>query len=280
MISSETAALNIIGAQFVREIQPGEIVIVDEKHGLRSERVELEGARPALCIFEFIYFARPDTVMAGRTLHVVRQEMGKHLALEAPVEADLVIPVPDTGMPAAIGYADASGIPYGEGLIKNRYVHRTFIQPDDAAAPGGHPHEAQPAAPRSSAASASSSSTTPSSAATPPASSWTCCSAPAPKRCTCASARRPSSSPATTASTWPRGPSSSPRTRASTRSRAKVGATSLHYLTLDGLQASTGLPRDQFCRACFDGEYPIAVPEEYAMCKMRFEKDAATLCDP
>ena len=103
VISSETAGLDIIGADFVREIQPGEIVIADEEHGLRSELVELEGSRPALCIFEFIYFARPDSIMAGRTLHLVRQEMGKHLAMEAPVDADLVIPVPDTGMPAAIG---------------------------------------------------------------------------------------------------------------------------------------------------------------------------------
>ena len=131
VFSSETSGLDIIGADFVREIQPGEIVIADSEHGLRSERVELEGARPALCIFEFIYFARPDSVMSGKTLHVVRQNMGRHLSMEAPVEADLVVPVPDTGMPAAIGYAAASGIPYTEGLIKNRYVHRTFIQPDD-----------------------------------------------------------------------------------------------------------------------------------------------------
>ncbi|MGE5228854.1 MAG: amidophosphoribosyltransferase, partial [Deltaproteobacteria bacterium] len=131
VFSSETSGLDIIGADFVREIQPGEIVIADSEHGLRSERVELEGARPALCIFEFIYFARPDSVMNGKTLHVVRQNMGRHLSMEAPVEADLVVPVPDTGMPAAIGYAAASGIPYTEGLIKNRYVHRTFIQPDD-----------------------------------------------------------------------------------------------------------------------------------------------------
>ena len=171
VISSETAGLDIIGAEFVREIEPGEIVIVDQRHGLRSERVELEGARPALCIFEFIYFARPDSVMAGRTLHVARQEMGRHLAMEAPVEADLVIPVPDTGMPAAIGYANASGIPYGEGLIKNRYVHRTFIQPDQELRQRRHPHEAQPAERRSSAASAWWWSTTRSCAATPPA-SW------------------------------------------------------------------------------------------------------------
>ena len=103
VFSSETSGLDIIGAEFVREIQPGEIVIADKEHGLRSERVELEGSRPALCIFEFIYFARPDSVMSGKTLHMVRQEMGKHLARQAPVEADLVIPVPDTGMPAAIG---------------------------------------------------------------------------------------------------------------------------------------------------------------------------------
>ncbi len=131
VFSSETSGLDIIGADFVREIQPGEIVIADKEHGLRSERVELEGSRPALCIFEFIYFARPDSVMNGKTLHVVRQNMGRQLSMEAPVEADLVVPVPDTGMPAAIGYAAASGIPYTEGLIKNRYVHRTFIQPDD-----------------------------------------------------------------------------------------------------------------------------------------------------
>ena len=251
-----------------------------QEHGLRSERVELEGARPALCIFEFIYFARPDSVMNGQTLHVVRQEMGRHLALEAPVEADLVIPVPDTGMPAAIGYAAASGIPYVEGLIKNRYVHRTFIQPDDhlrqvgirmklnpltlgdqGQAPGGRrrlDRARQHHAPARGDA----------------------VRAPGPRRCTCASARRRSSGPASTASTWRPATSSSPPTDAWTRS-APVGATSLHYLTLEGLQDSTGLPRSQFCRACFDGDYPIAVPEEYAMCKMRFEKDAAAAaCDP
>jgi amidophosphoribosyltransferase len=272
VISSETAGLDIIGAQFVREIEPGEIVIADEAHGLRSERVELEGARPALCVFEFIYFARPDSVMAGRTLHAVRQEMGRHLALEAPVEADLVIPVPDTGMPAAIGYANAAGIPYAEGLIKNRYVHRTFIQPDQELRQVGirmklNPLNAVIAGKRLVVVDDSivRGNTT---------------SKLVDMLFSAGAAEvhlRISSPPIK----WPCFYGIDMATRdeliAATMSvddiRAKVGATSLHYLTLDGLQASTGLPRTRFCRACFDGDYPIPVPEEYAMCKMRFEKD-------
>ena len=131
MIASETCAFDIIGADFVREVEPGEIVYVDDANGPAQQRVELPGARPAMCIFEFIYFARPDSQLYGRTLADCRFEMGQHLAREAPVEADFVIPVPDTGISAAIGYARESGIPYTEGLIKNRYVYRTFIQPDD-----------------------------------------------------------------------------------------------------------------------------------------------------
>ncbi len=131
VIASESCALDIIGAEFVREIEAGEIVWTTGDGELRSERVELPGARPAMCIFEFIYFARPDSRLYGRTLADCRFEMGRHLAMEAPVEADYVIPVPDTGISAAIGYARESGIPYTEGLMKNRYVHRTFIQPDD-----------------------------------------------------------------------------------------------------------------------------------------------------
>ena len=131
VISSESCALDIIGAELVREIEPGEIVWTQGDGQVRSTRVELPGARPAMCIFEFIYFARPDSRLYGRTLADCRFEMGRHLAMEAPVEADYVIPVPDTGISAAIGYARESGIPYSEGLMKNRYVHRTFIQPDD-----------------------------------------------------------------------------------------------------------------------------------------------------
>lgn len=201
VLSSETAGLDIVGANFVREIQPGEIVIVDDEHGVRSDRVEIAAdERQALCIFEFIYFARPDSVISGRTLHLARQAMGRRLAAEAPVEADLVIPVPDTGIPAAIGYAAASGIPYTEGLIKNRYVHRTFIQPDDRLRQLGIRMKLNPSA-ASLAANGSWWSTTPSYAATPPASSCACSTPPAPKRYICASAHRPLSGRASTAST-------------------------------------------------------------------------------
>lgn len=271
VIASETAALDIIGARFVREIEPGEIVIVDGEHGLRSERVEATGPRPALCIFEYIYFARPDSVINGRTLHLVRQEMGRELAREAPVDADLVIPVPDTGMPAAIGYAAESGIPYAEGLIKNRYVQRTFIQPDDRLRQVGIRMKLNPLT-----------------------------EVIRDKRLVVVddSIVRGNTTSQLVAMLYAAGARevhlriSSPPIQypcyygidMATRGeliaarmsveeiRASVGATSLHYLSLEGLQKSTGLPAEEFCRACFDGDYPIDIPEEYALCKMRFER--------
>ncbi|GIF24786.1 amidophosphoribosyltransferase [Actinoplanes tereljensis] len=126
VIASETAALDIVGASFVREVEPGEIVAVDE-HGLRSTR--FAAPEPKGCLFEYVYLARPDTTIAGRNVYSARVEIGRRLAKEHPVEADLVIPVPESGTPAAIGYAEASGIPYSAGLTKNAYVGRTFIQP-------------------------------------------------------------------------------------------------------------------------------------------------------
>ncbi len=215
--------------------------------------------------------------MAGRNLHEVRQAMGRHLALEAPVEADLVIPVPDTGMPAAIGYANASGIPYAEGLIKNRYVYRTFIQPDDDLRQRGIRMKLNPLT-----------------------------SVIRDKRLVVVDDSIVRANTTTKLVDMLMGAGakevhlriSSPPIRypcfygidMATRAeliaanmsvddiRRRVGATTLHYLTLEGLQVSTGLPETQFCRACFTGDYPIAVPEEYAMCKMRFEKGA--VCDP
>ena len=125
--SSETCGLDILGAQFIREVSNGEMVIF-EKEGMRS-RIYSKAEREALCVFEYIYFARPDSVIRNRTIYDARVTMGKYLAKENPIEADIVIPVPESGVPAAIGYAQESKIPYGEGLIKNRYVGRTFIQP-------------------------------------------------------------------------------------------------------------------------------------------------------
>ncbi|MBA3524059.1 MAG: amidophosphoribosyltransferase [Geodermatophilaceae bacterium] len=126
VIASETAALDIVGASVVREVEPGELIAIDEA-GLRSER--FAPSEPKGCLFEYVYIARPDTTIAGRGVHAARVEIGRRLAREHPAEADLVIPVPESGTPAAVGYAEASGIPYGLGLVKNSYVGRTFIQP-------------------------------------------------------------------------------------------------------------------------------------------------------
>ena len=129
MLASETCALDLVGATFEREIRPGELVIAGPD-GLHTEQAIPEAGRGALCIFEFFYLARPDTRLAGVEVHGARVRMGERLAEEAPVEADLVLPIPDSGTPAAIGFSRATGIPFSEGLIKNRYVHRTFIQPE------------------------------------------------------------------------------------------------------------------------------------------------------
>ena len=126
-LSSETASLDIVGAEYVRDVEPGEIVVLEPGRPPRS--VRFAEANPTLCVFELIYFARPDSYMEGRNLYEVRRRMGEQLALEHPVDADLVMPVPDTGAPAAAGYAEASGLPYREGMYRNRYAGRTFIQP-------------------------------------------------------------------------------------------------------------------------------------------------------
>lgn len=126
VVASETSALDIVGASFVRDIEPGELLAID-MDGVRSTR--FANPQPKGCVFEYVYLARPDSVIAGRSVHAARVEIGRRLAEEHPVDADLVIPVPESGTPAAIGYAQGSGIPYGQGLTKNAYVGRTFIQP-------------------------------------------------------------------------------------------------------------------------------------------------------
>ncbi len=127
VIASETAALDMVGAQFVREVAPGEMVVIDA-NGLKSYS-PFEDIKPGLCLFEFVYFARPDSQMYGKSIHSARYEMGRALSEEYPSKADIVVPVPESGIPAAQGYAAASGIPYTDGLVKNRYVGRTFIEP-------------------------------------------------------------------------------------------------------------------------------------------------------
>ena len=274
VVASESCAFDIIGARFVREVEAGEILMIDE-HGLRSERVELDGARPALDIFEFIYFARPDSRLYGRTLAECRLEMGRRLAQEAPAAADLVIPVPESGVPAAIGYARESGIPYAEGLIKNRYVYRTFIQPDQHLRRLGIRMKLNPVR-----------------------------SVIEGKRVVVvddsivrgnttselvemleeAAVRevhlRISSPPVVCPSFYGIDTPNKEELVAAGVDvedvRRFVGATSLSYLSLDGLQESIGLPAELFTRECFTCDYPIPVPGEPDMGKMRFEPKAGS----
>ncbi|MBV7392854.1 amidophosphoribosyltransferase [Mameliella sediminis] len=129
-LSSETCALDIIGAEFVREIAPGEMVVITPEKGVESHH-PFRPAQPRFCIFEHVYFSRPDSIIGGRSVYETRRQIGVELAREAPVEADLVCPVPDSGTPAAIGYAHESGIPYGMGIVRNQYMGRTFIEPTE-----------------------------------------------------------------------------------------------------------------------------------------------------
>jgi len=127
VVASESPALDTVGAHFVREVDPGEMVVID-RDGWTSHQ-PFDNPDPKLCVFEFVYFSRPDTVLYGRNVHSARQRMGEQLADQAPAQADLVMPVPESGIPAAQGFARASGIPYRDGLVKNRYIGRTFIAP-------------------------------------------------------------------------------------------------------------------------------------------------------
>jgi len=135
VVASETCALDTVNATFVREVQPGEMVVMDE-HGVRSVNFQTSN-KHAMCVFEFIYFARPDSILKNCELEEARIRMGHELAKEAPVDADMVIAFPDSGTPAAIGYAEAAGIPFREALVKSRYINRTFIQPDQALREAG-----------------------------------------------------------------------------------------------------------------------------------------------
>ncbi|EFL90623.1 amidophosphoribosyltransferase [Ahrensia sp. R2A130] len=129
VLASETCALDIIGARFVRDVKPGELVVID-KDGLQSH-FPFEAAKPRFCVFEYVYFARPDSTVQGENVYAVRKAIGEELAREAPCNADIVVPVPDSGVPAAIGYSQEAGLPFELGIIRNHYVGRTFIAPSD-----------------------------------------------------------------------------------------------------------------------------------------------------
>ena len=273
VVASEDAALATIGASVVREVEPGELLVIDE-NGLRSHR--FAEPAPKGCVFEYVYLARPDATIAGRSVHQARVEMGRQLAREFPVDADLVMPVPESGTPAAAGYAEESGIPFGQGFVKNAYVGRTFIQPSqtlrqlgirlklnaldhmvrgkrlvvvDDSIVRGNTQRAQIRMLREAGA----------------AEIHVRISSPPVK--------------------WPCFYGIDFATRAELIANgldvaeiaASVGADSLGYISLDGMTAATGQRTDDLCLACFTGSYPVELPDESLLGKHLLE---ASLTSP
>jgi len=257
VVTSETAALDIVGASFVREIEPGELITIDED-GLRSQH--FAAAAPKGCLFEYVYLARPDTTIAGRSVHSTRVEVGRRLAKEWPADADLVIPVPESGTPAAIGYAEASGIPYGLGLVKNSYVGRTFIQPSQTIRQLGIRLKLNPLRDviRGKRLVVVDDSIVRGNT----------------QRALVRMLReagalevhvRISSPPVK----WPCFYGIDFASRAELVAngldvegiRQSIGADSLGYVSIDGLVAASEQPRSRLCMACFDGQYPIELPD-------------------
>jgi amidophosphoribosyltransferase len=269
VLASETAALDIVGAEYVREVEPGELVSIDER-GLRSVRYA-DPPRHALCLFEFVYLARADSRLYGRTVHDARRDMGRRLAHEAPALADLVIPVPDTGHSAAAGFAEESRIPYGEGLIKNRYVHRTFIEPTPALRQRGVRLKLNPLADTVRGQRL---------AVVDDSIVRGTTTRQIIQMLREAGAREVHMRITSPPIQWPcyYGIDMSTREELVAASmsveeiREFIGADSLAYLPLPDLVAATGVPGDAFCRACFDGEYPVAVPQR-APSKGLLERD-------
>jgi amidophosphoribosyltransferase len=270
VVASETCALDLVGAEFVREVERGEAVLIDDG-GLRSVEAVEPAAGGALCIFEFFYLARPDTRLSGIEVHGARVRMGERLAKEAPVDAELVMPIPDSGTPAAIGFSRALGFPFSEGLIKNRYIGRTFIQPDQELRAQGVRLKFNPLA------------------------------EVAGKRVVVVddSIVRGNTTRQIVQMLFDAGAAevhvriSSPPVigqcfygidladpsemiaaeRTVDEIRESIGATSLAYLSHEGLVEATRRPESELCRACLTREYPTAVPAEHA--KLRFEATRA-----
>ena len=257
VVASETAALDIVGASFVREVEPGELLAIDED-GVRSQRFGEK--TPKGCLFEYVYLARPDTTIAGQSVYTTRVQVGRTLAFEAPVDADLVISVPESGTPAAIGYAEQSGIPYGMGLVKNAYVGRTFIQPSETIRQLGIRLKLNPlrevikgkrlvvvddSIVRGNTQRAL---------------------VRMLREAGAAEIHVRISSPPVM---WPCFYGIDFASRAELIAsglgveeiRASIGADSLAFVSLDGLISASAQPKDKLCRACFDGVYPIPIPQ-------------------
>jgi amidophosphoribosyltransferase len=271
VVASETCALDLVGAERVRDVRPGEVIWVDDT-GFHAAQA-LSARRPAACILEHVYFARPDSRLAGSGLHMGRVRMGERLAEEAPAVADVVMSIPDSGTPAAIGFAKASGIPYNEGLIKNRYVGRTFIEPDqelrrqwirmkfnpldeiagqrivivdDSIVRGNTLRQLIRMMFDSGAEEVH---------------------------------VRISSPPVVSPCFYGIDMADEAQLAASSRTveemRELIGATSLAYLSLEGMQWASRQPSSAVCRACFTREYPTRIPDGGVAEKLRFEVSGA-----
>jgi amidophosphoribosyltransferase len=270
VVASETCALNVVGAQYVREVEPGEIVIID-KDGMR-ETQGIPTVRHATCLFEFIYFARPDSEMYGRSLHQVRRSMGHELAREHPCPgAHIVIPIPDSAIPAGLGFAEASRITSGEGVVKNRYIQRTFIQPDQRMRDLGARMKYTPlrevlAGRRVVMVDDSIVRGTTTGKLVRmlfdagAAEVHVRISAP-PVKHPCFYGIDMANQQELIAAR-----------HTVEEIREQIGATSLGYLSQAGVVRAVGVHKDKFCRACFDGKYPIEVPQHVKMTKLMLEK--------
>jgi amidophosphoribosyltransferase len=275
VVASETAALDIVGASLVREVEPGELIAIDE-NGLRSTR--FAETKRAGCVFEYVYLARPDTSINGKNVYEARVEMGRQLAREYPVEADLVIPTPESGTPAAIGFSEQSGIPFGHGLVKNAYVGRTFIQPSQTIRQRGIRLKLNPlrevirgkriividdSIVRGNTQRAL---------------------VQMLREAGAAEIHVRISSPPIT---WPCFYGIDFATRAELIAtglgvddvRASIGADTLGYLTKDGMIAATGQEESKLCTACFTGKYPIELPLSERLGKNLLERPAGSASD-
>ena len=269
VVASESPALDIIGATLVRELEPGELFVCDGDGYSVTQAVPPRRGGEALCVFEHIYFARPDARMKGEALHAVRERMGEQLAREAPVGADVVIPVPDSGTPAALGYARAAGVQFADGLVKNRYVGRTFIQPDQQLREHGIRLKFTPlphvlAGRRVVVVDDSIVRGT-----------TTRKIVQLLREAGAAEVHlRVSAPPIISPCHYGVDMATRAELIAATRDveqiRQALGADSLAYLSLDGLQAAIGRPASGFCRACLTGDYPVPI-ESAAEDKLRFE---------
>jgi amidophosphoribosyltransferase len=255
VVASETCAFDTIGAEFLRDVEPGELVVIDD-NGLTSEQIVPKNLK--LDMFEMVYFSRPDSLLLGKRVDLVRQELGKKMAQEFPVDADLIVPVPDSAIPAAIGYARESGVPFEMALIKNRYIHRTFIRPttqlrerdlkmklnpvvdlmkdkrvvfiDDSIVRGTTMRHLVSLAFEAGAKEVH-------------------------LLISCPPVRYPDFYGINT----PRQSELLAAHMTVPEMKEHIGATSLHFLSFDGMVAATGLPEDSFNNSCFNGQYPISI---------------------